>query len=61
MSQDRREKIQARLLVRIEELIAQYDVDKDTARNRCCRKVCQLLRPSSVEDNLNVLQALSTC
>jgi hypothetical protein len=43
MSQDRREKIQARLLVRIEELIAQYDVDKDT---------------SSVEDNLNVLQGI---
>ena len=43
MSQDRRLKIQARLLVRIEELIAQYDVDKDT---------------SSVEDNLNVLQGI---
>jgi hypothetical protein len=43
MSQDRREKIQEKLLVRIEELIAQYDVDKDT---------------SSVEDNLNVLQGI---
>lgn len=43
MSQDRREKIQDMLLVRIEELIAQYDVDKDT---------------SSVEDNLNVLQGI---
>ena len=44
MSQDRREKIQARLLVRIEELIAQYDVDKDT---------------SSVEDNATVLRSIA--
>ena len=43
MSQDRREKIQDILLERVEELIAQYDVDKDT---------------SSVGDNLNVLQGI---
>ncbi len=44
MSQDRREKIQEMLLERIEELIAQYDVDKDT---------------SSVEGNGNVLQGIA--
>ena len=44
MSQDRREKIQEKLLERIEELIAQYDVDKDT---------------SSVEDNATVLRSIA--
>lgn len=40
----RREKIQEKLLERIEELIAQYDVDKDT---------------SSVEDNATVLRSIA--
>jgi len=44
MSQDRREKIQDMLLERIKELIAQYDVDKDT---------------SSVEDNVTVLRSIA--
>ena len=44
MSQDRREKIQDMLLERIKELIAQYDVDKDT---------------SSVEDNATVLRSIA--
>ena len=44
MSQDRREKIQDMLLERIKELIAQYDVDKDT---------------SSVEDNVAVLRSIA--
>jgi len=44
MSQDRREKIQDMLLERIKELIAQYDIDKDT---------------SSVEDNATDLRSIA--
>lgn len=44
MIQDRREKIQDMLLERIKELIAQYDIDKDT---------------SPVEDNVTVLRSIA--